>query len=244
MSKTINASTLKYWLIIPAAGTGQRMQSCTPKQYLKLAGKTILEHTLSVFEPMNQFAQVQLVLSPTDAIWDKLNVQSKLTINRVDGGAQRYDSVNNAVMDLDGKAHADDWVFVHDAARPCVSPTEIKSLIEALQTHPVGGLLGVPVRDTLKYVNSIHECERTVDRSNLYHALTPQVFRYAILRKALAHALSTQLEITDESSAVEALGLKPKMVLGQATNLKITTPEDLAFAELILKERARMGLDV
>jgi len=227
----------RVWLIIPAAGFGQRMQSCTPKQYLKIAGQTILEHTLSVFEDIPVFDQVILVLSKEDAYWKKLKVKSSLNITVVDGGEERYDSVLNGLIYLQEFASNDDWVFVHDAARPGLKKKDVDNLLNKLSNHPVGGLLGIPVKDTLKWVNAASEAERTIDRAQLWHALTPQVFRYDVLFAALDKAKSYAHKITDEASAVELNNLKPFMVEGSADNIKVTNPDDLALMELILKRR-------
>ena len=227
------------WLVIPAAGMGQRMQTCVPKQYLKVCGKTILEHTLSVFDQFPNFKQIVLVISPSDIYWKKLHIKTNTKLSTTKGGQQRFDSVLNGLTSIKDQAQDDDWVFVHDAARPCVSVDDITSLFEQLAENTVGGLLAKPVSDTLKLVNAENNCEKTIDRSNLWHALTPQVFRFKLLFDALTKAKSYAHKITDEASAVELYGASPKIVQGEASNIKVTMPDDLAMVEMILRQRQK-----
>ncbi len=227
----------KAWLIVPAAGMGQRMASCVPKQYMKIMGKTVIEHSLAVFEHFNNFKKIIIVLAKNDIYWQRLKLNSSIPIECVTGGKQRYDSVINALTYLKEYAADDDWVFVHDAARPCLQKSDVALLFSELEANPVGGILATPVKDTLKLSNADLESEKTVNRNNLWQALTPQVFRFKVLYKAMLAAKKYPHKITDEASAVECYGLKPKLVQGQSDNFKITLAEDIELAKLILKSR-------
>jgi len=207
-----------------------------PKQYLQLAGKTVIEHTLSRFAEHPKVSGIVIALSLQDKVWDSLQYQCSKTLIRVEGGAERCHSVLNALGELSGHAGERDWVLVHDAARPCLQEDDIDQLIRGLDSHPVGGLLAVPVRDTMKRSDNNGEVQQTVDRKNLWHALTPQMFRLGDLRDALAKAISDGVEVTDEASAMEYVGKQPKLVKGQWSNIKITHPEDLVLAEFYLEK--------
>jgi 2-C-methyl-D-erythritol 4-phosphate cytidylyltransferase len=225
----------QYWVVIPAAGSGSRMGSDIPKQYLPLNGKPVLAHTVERFLSHPDIAGVVVALSANDNYWSSLNLaHSKLTT--VEGGQERCYSVMNALNSLGQRVANNDWVLVHDAARPCLRDEDIDHLILELQNHPVGGILGVPVTDTVKRTNADNEIVDTVDRSHLWRAMTPQMFRLGMLKDAMEIAINNQQQITDEASAIELLGLSPKMVEGHADNIKITHPQDLALAELYLKE--------
>lgn len=221
---------------MPAAGIGSRMGAVCPKQYLPLAGKTVIENTLGRLLALPDIAGVVLALSEDDHYWTKLSLAQHPVIHRVRGGAERCHSVLNALEFLSAKASPDDWVLVHDAARPCVSLDNIIELIETVKDHPVGGILGVPVSDTLKQVES-ERIQLTADRSLLWHAQTPQIFRLELLRNCLKHALADEKVITDESSAIEAYGYQPIMVQGRSDNIKITRPEDLAIAAILIQQQ-------
>ena len=223
------------WVIIPAAGVGRRMGTNTPKQYLLLNEKTVIEHTLSVFDSHASVSEIIVAISENDEYWSSLNLTLSKSLHKVAGGKERCDSVLNALMFLKDKANADDWVLVHDAARPCLRTEDLNLLLEKCQTHAVGGILAVPVRDTMKRSvdNTITE---TVDRENLWHALTPQMFRFKLLKDSLESALMENKVITDEASAVELTGHQPLLIEGHADNLKITRPEDLALASFYLRQ--------
>jgi 2-C-methyl-D-erythritol 4-phosphate cytidylyltransferase len=217
---------------MPAAGIGARMQSSSlPKQYLPLANKTIIEHSLSRLLGVVEI--VALSLHPADQHWAELPLASHEKILTVSGGKERCDSVLNGLLALEHLAQEQDWVLVHDAARPCVTNESIQQLIAQIGDHGVGGILGVPVSDTLKYAAG-GEAIRTVDRSPLWQAHTPQMFRYGVLNNSLSLALAEGFQVTDEASALEFAGYQPRLIEDRRDNLKVTRPEDLAMAEAIL----------
>ncbi|MES9972555.1 MAG: 2-C-methyl-D-erythritol 4-phosphate cytidylyltransferase [Candidatus Thiodiazotropha sp.] len=224
------SNRMRCWAIVPAAGVGQRMGSAIPKQYLNLAGRRVIDHTLDRLLSHPGIEGVYLVLSPADELWQECDHADDPRIVRVEGGEERCHSVLNALESLQQQAAADDWVLVHDAARPCLCRSDLDNLIETLLDHPVGGLLGVPVRDTLKVVDSEGGVERTVSREGLWHALTPQMFRLGPLYQALEKAIADGALVTDDASAMELAGYHPLMVEGDAGNIKITRPEDLQLA--------------
>lgn len=228
----------RYWVIIPAAGVGKRMEASLPKQYLLLNNKTILEHTLQCFISHPLITKILLVLNSNDTIWPSLNFPHHEKLILVTGGERRCDSVLNALSHLQQFADDDDWVLVHDAVRPCLRHEDIDKLIEELADNRVGGLLGVPVRDTLKKVDENGKVIKTVDRENVWQALTPQMFRFGKLLNALQLAVSKDAATipTDEAAAIELTGEKPMMIQGRHDNIKITYPEDLLLAELILSK--------
>jgi 2-C-methyl-D-erythritol 4-phosphate cytidylyltransferase len=237
-------SKIKYWAVIPAAGAGSRMGPGKPKQYLPLAGKTVIGHSILRFCKHPLISGIVVALSPQDEYWDKLfgncaKAKCPKTVIRAEGGAERCHSVLNALEALAEQADEQDWVLVHDAARPCLHAEDIDCLINALSNHPVGGLLAVPVRDTMKRSDSKGEVQETVERENLWHALTPQMFRLGDLRDALSKAVSDGVEVTDEASAMEYVGKHPKLVTGKLDNIKITHPEDMALAEFFINQSKR-----
>lgn len=224
------------WVIIPAAGVGRRMGSDTPKQYLLLNDQTVIEHTLSVFDLHSSVSEIVVAVAKEDEYWAELNIKLSKPLHKVAGGKERCDSVLNALTFLQNKVHADDWVLVHDAARPCLRTEDLTFLLEECQSHAVGGILAVPVRDTMKRsVGNI--IKETVDREDLWHALTPQMFRFKLLKDALESALKKNNVVTDEASAMELAGYQPLLVEGHADNLKITRPEDLALASFFLAQQ-------
>lgn len=219
--------------IVPAAGVGSRMKADRPKQYLTLLGKTVLEHTLEQLLAHPNIAQVVVALSLDDPYFCDLPLANHPRVIRVNGGKERADSVLSA-LEYVCQHQLGEWVLVHDAARPCVTHADISQLIATAMAHPVGAILAAPVRDTMKRGDGLQQIEHTVDRSALWHALTPQMFRAEPLRAVLNTALQQQAVITDEASAFEWCGKKPALVTGRADNLKITQPEDLALAEFYL----------
>jgi len=232
---------MSIWAIVPAAGVGHRMGSAIPKQYLPLCGKPVIAHTLERIAQIEDLSGLLLVLHPDDQQFAEFfyaEAGAVETLEIVRGGDERCHSVLNAVLSLKTRAQPDDWVLVHDAARPCVRATDIDALVQALGSHPVGGLLARPVSDTLKQVNSNHEVLKTVDRSTHWQALTPQMFRFDILLRALSAAVASGDKITDDAAAVEALGLKPLVVPGSTDNIKITHESDLGLAECIIEQQA------
>jgi 2-C-methyl-D-erythritol 4-phosphate cytidylyltransferase len=224
-----------YWAIVPAAGVGSRMQQSIPKQYLKIAGKTILEHTLDKLTFHELIKGVVVAISNADQFWPNYQSLNNKKIITVEGGAERFQSVFNALQSLADKCKVNDWVLVHDAARPCLSSDDITKLISKVKDDDIGGLLATPVCDTMKRANSYGKVLHTSERQYLWHALTPQMFRYGMLMDALQSAISSDTVITDEASALEAKGFQPLLVEGSSNNLKITRPDDLALAEFYLK---------
>ncbi|MFG0380056.1 2-C-methyl-D-erythritol 4-phosphate cytidylyltransferase [Pseudomonas sp. zbq_18] len=219
-----------FWVVIPAAGIGSRMRADRPKQYLQLAGKTILEHTLDCFLEHPQLKGLVLSLAADDPFWPTLPGAADPRVQRANGGAERADSVLAGLLRLlELGAQPDDWVLVHDAARPNLAAEDLDKLLQELAGDPVGGLLAVPARDTLKRVGADGRVAETVDRSVIWQAYTPQMFRFAALHQALADARVAGVAITDEASALEWAGQAPKLVEGRADNLKITRPEDLEW---------------
>jgi 2-C-methyl-D-erythritol 4-phosphate cytidylyltransferase len=227
------------WAVVPAAGVGERMRASVPKQYLPLAGRRIIEHTLDVLLRHPLVDGVVVALSREDDWWPSVQLESRKPLRTVIGGPARCDSVRSALRSLRQRLLADDWVLVHDAARPCLSMEDLNRLIQVLIDDPVGGLLAVPVRDTMKRADPRGRVRRTEDRTDLWHALTPQMFRFGVLWSALQRAMARGVPVTDESMAVELAGLEPRLVRGRADNIKITRPEDLALAEAYLSPPRR-----
>ncbi len=234
-----------YWLVIPAAGSGQRFGATLPKQYQRLAGQTVLEHALCAFLGDDRLLGAVVALPADDRHFATLPLARHERLHVVVGGATRADSVRSALSRVGEMAVGDPWVLVHDAARPLVSHAEIDALLAALVDARApaaeGALLAVPVADTLKRCNVEGEVHETVDRQALWRAMTPQAFRYSKLHLALDTAYREGRTVTDESSAIEALGIRPRVVAGDPSNLKITEASDLGLAELILQ--ARLGSD-
>ena len=217
-----------FWALIPAAGIGSRMRADRPKQYLPLAGKSIIEHTLARFLEHPQLRAVVVSLAADDPYWPSLSCARDPRIQRADGGAERADSVLSGLLRLSELgAQAQDWVLVHDAARPNLARSDLNLLLGELAHDPVGGLLAVPARDTLKRAGADGRVQSTVDRSTIWQAFTPQMFRLGELQRALADALLAGVAITDEASAMEWAGQSPRLIEGRSDNLKVTRPEDL-----------------
>lgn len=230
----------RYWLVVPAAGVGQRMQANCPKQYLRLDNRFILDITLSRILDMTPFAGCVVALSPSDQWWPATQASQDPRVETCTGGEERVDSVMAALWALADRADpADeqDWVLVHDAARPCLHGDDLRRLRARLSDHSVGGLLAAPVTDTLKRIGPDHRAVvETVDRGQLWRALTPQMFRYGILVSALERAMASGHTVTDEASAVEFAGRIPEVVEGRSDNIKVTVPADLALAGFILSQ--------
>lgn len=227
----------RLWAVVPAAGVGSRMAASCPKQYLQLAGKTVIEQTLSTLLSVERLETIVVAISMDDGYWDSVEKKLPSRIQRADGGKERADSVLSGLKYLSEQADDNDWVLVHDAARPCVSRDEISRLIDQLKDEQVGGILALPLHDTLKKADG-DLIEKTIDRQKVWRALTPQMFRFGILKEALAKALETGAAITDESSAIELSGYRPKLVEGEPENIKITQPADLALAAFYLENKA------
>ena len=222
-----------FWAVIPAAGVGARMAADRPKQYLQLGGRTILEHSLGCFLDHPGLKGLVVSVASDDPFWPTLSCAADPRVVRVDGGRERADSVLNALLHLHALGASDeDWVLVHDAARPNLSREDLDKLLGELAYDPVGGLLAVPARDTLKKVDKQGRAVATVDRSLIWQAYTPQMFRLGALHRALADSLVADANITDESSAMEWAGLAPRLIEGRADNIKVTRPEDLEWLRL------------
>jgi len=211
------------------------MHSERPKQYLPLLGQPLIRHTLAVLCASPLIERVYVVLSVGDQEWDRHDWHAfdGRLVPLFCGGASRADSVLNGLRAIADEAAEADWVLVHDAARPCLAPWHIEALVRELIHDEVGGILAVPVADTLKREDSSHRIGATVPREGLWQAQTPQMFRYVMLKRALESAR----HVTDEASAIEAMGLRPRLVRGDPTNLKVTYPLDLHLAEWILQHR-------
>jgi 2-C-methyl-D-erythritol 4-phosphate cytidylyltransferase len=225
----------RHFAIVPAAGSGARLGANMPKQYLPLFGRPLVFHTLRALCEHPLLERVWVVIAPDDRWWhehDWLALGAKLEVLTC-GGASRAASVRNGLRAAQTVARDDDWVLVHDAARPCLSAALLDQLTTDLRDDPVGGILAVPVADTLKRADAGQRVVATVARDGLWQAQTPQMFRYGVLTRALAAAP----DVTDEAGAVEALGLRPRLVKGDPTNLKVTYPADLGVAEWILRGR-------
>lgn len=230
-----------YWALIAAAGQGTRMGTEVPKQYLKLSTKTVLEHTLDVFDGHEQISGIVVVLSAHDRFWEAAAFTNHKPLFTVTGGDERAKSVLNGLKFLEKKAQPQDWVLVHDAARPCLRSIDIDKLIQACQSVTQGGgILAMPVSDTIKKVDTNMNIIKTVDRNPLWRALTPQMFPINFLTQALSQVISQGLTMTDEAAAMEHIGHSVKVVPGHHDNIKITQPTDLGLAEFFLKQQGRI----
>ncbi|WP_219114322.1 2-C-methyl-D-erythritol 4-phosphate cytidylyltransferase [Janthinobacterium sp. UMAB-56] len=223
---------VRYFALIPAAGVGARMEAGSPKQYLPIAGKPMLRHALDAFLASPLIAHTYIVVSAEDGLIDTVVPEQGVTVLRC-GGATRMETILNALQALHGSLAAYDQVLVHDAARPGLTPALIAKLITEVGEHAAGGLLALPVVDTVKRAGPASVSAQTVPRDGLWLAQTPQMFSYALLHRALSEAADPHA-ITDDASAVEALGLAPRLVEGHPRNLKVTLPRDIHTAELYL----------
>jgi 2-C-methyl-D-erythritol 4-phosphate cytidylyltransferase len=242
---------MRYWLVMPAAGVGRRFGNTKPKQYAPLQGRTVIEWALAPFLADPSCAGVAVSLAAEDPYWgeiaDRLSNRPGRTPELIfaGGGIERSHSVRKGLAALAARADPDDWVLVHDAARPCLSSNDLQHLLTRLGSHRVGGLLATPAADTLKRAsgescaNAIPdpEIDQTVDRAGLWRALTPQMFRYEMLCDALDRTLATGRLPTDEAQAVEWTGARPVLVQGSAANIKITSADDLVLAAALLNAR-------
>lgn len=227
------------WGVVPAAGRGLRMGGEVPKQYLVLRGRSVLDHSVAALLGHGAVRAVVVAVAADDVRWRASAHTRDARVRWIEGGAERCHSVLNALRALAGEAGPEDWVLVHDAARPCLCPEDLAMLVATLADHPVGGVLGVPARDTMKRCAADGTVIATVERVGLWHAHTPQMFRYAALRGALETSIADGVLVTDESAAIERAGLAPRLVEGSPHNVKVTRPEDLALAELVLGQRER-----
>jgi 2-C-methyl-D-erythritol 4-phosphate cytidylyltransferase len=232
---------MRYWLVMPAAGAGRRFGPDTPKQYAPLEGRTVIEWALAPFLGDARCARIVVALAAADEHWARLPLRSRAL--SVVGGAERSESVRSALAALAAEARVDDWVLVHDAARPCLDTQDLERLVTRLAAHPVGGVLAVRVADTLKRARAAGEAddgcaiEATQERAGLWRALTPQMFRYGALCAALDQAHAASRSPSDEAQALEWAGARPLLIAGAASNLKVTTAADLVLAAAILRAR-------
>jgi 2-C-methyl-D-erythritol 4-phosphate cytidylyltransferase len=214
---------MRYYLVIPAAGSGRRFGSAVPKQYAALGSSTVIEHALAPFETDADCAGIVVAVAPDDDLWPAIAARRTRLVETAEGGEQRAHSVRNALRVLAAQARQDDWVMVHDAARPCLTAADVAMLKRELSSHPVGGLLAMPLADTLKRAlepgSHVTHVEETVDRHG--------------------HWRSQGRVPTDEAQAIEWSGQRPRLVAGRADNIKVTTGDDLALAAAILVTRAR-----
>lgn len=229
---------INIWAIVPSAGSGQRMQQSIPKQYLELHGRAVIEHTLSTLLSEARINSVIVCIAENDPYWPKLDCAHESNVFYTRGGATRSRSVFNGIKALAEQANKQDWVLVHDAARPCLSQAMLSAFIDQLIDDEVGGILALPSNDTVKQATSSEaesKIECTLDRSRIWYAQTPQMFRYGLLKKALKRAIKKDADITDEASAMERAGYRPRLIPGERRNLKITQPDDLELANLLIE---------
>jgi 2-C-methyl-D-erythritol 4-phosphate cytidylyltransferase len=230
---------MRYWLVMPAAGVGTRFGERIPKQYAALRGRTVIEWALAPFLGDGRCAGAAVALASGDTWWPKV-AERIPAVTVCQGGAERSESVRNGLLALNRRAKPDDWVLVHDAARPCLPMADLDRLIAQVEAHPVGGILAQPVADTLKRAvraDAAPAIETTVERTSLWRAGTPQMFRFGLLLAALDVALAGKRFPTDESQALEWQGHQPLLIDGSAANIKITTAADLALAHSLLAAR-------
>lgn len=227
----------QHWLVVPAAGIGQRMAADRPKQYLQIHHRFILDITLSRLLATGCFDGAVVPLHPDDTWFASTGSASDRRVRTCMGGADRSDSVLAGLAALSGEVDDNDWVLVHDVARPCLALEDLVRLMQTVENHAVGGLLAAPVTDTIKrQAPGVRQVAETVSREGLWRALTPQQFRYGMLKQALEEAGAQGRLVTDEASAMEMAGHAPLLVPGRADNIKVTVPEDLALAGWILQQ--------
>ncbi len=232
---------MHYWLVMPAAGIGSRFGEPIPKQYAEIRGRAVIDWALAPFLDDPRCRGAVVALAEGDARWERTASARRAHVVTARGGAERFLSVRRGLAALEGRAAPEDWVLVHDAARPCLAAADRDRLLERCAEHRVGGLLAAPVADTLKYCGAGESVERTADRAGLWRALTPQMFRCAALAAALDAAAAAGRSPTDESQALEWTGARPLRVEGSPSNLKITTAEDLAIASALVAGSAGGG---
>ena len=225
------------WALVPAAGSGRRFGGDIPKQYLQVAGRLLIEHTLDALLAHPRIDGVVVALAADDARWPGWSALHGKPVVACVGGGERGDSVLAALHALPGDVAGDALLLVHDAARPNLRASDIDGLIEVAEGHADGAILAAPVRDTLKRATADLGIARTESREGLWRALTPQAFRRDLLQRALESAKADGVLVTDEAMAVERLGRSPRLVEGREDNLKVTTPADLALAEFLLARK-------
>ncbi|MGB5835389.1 MAG: 2-C-methyl-D-erythritol 4-phosphate cytidylyltransferase [Thiohalocapsa sp.] len=239
MSLAPNGAT-RHWVLIPAAGVGKRFGGTVPKQYMELAGRMVIDHALGLFVDHPAVSGCVVVLGSEDEYWPDSRFAKHPRVRWAPGGRERCHSVGNGLDALAADADPEDWVLVHDAARPCLHSDDLDALIAGLRDEPVGALLALPVHDTVKQSSDGRQVDGTLPRSSLWRAFTPQAFGLGLLRRALAQAEVEGQLVTDDASAIELLGLKPRLIEGRSDNIKITRPEDLALARFFLQQQGRL----
>ncbi|ROS01026.1 2-C-methyl-D-erythritol 4-phosphate cytidylyltransferase [Sinobacterium caligoides] len=223
-----------YWFVVPAAGIGSRFGADKPKQYALIDEYCVIEHSITRLLQWRPSSQVVVAVAERDRWWSQLSISQDPRVNTVIGGGERAQSVFNALEFIQDRAGSNVWVLVHDAARPCVDSASLTRLEHRVQEEGSGGLLAIPVADTLKKASLQNTVRQTVDRSALWAAQTPQMFRFQPLFSALQQALMTGRIVTDEASALEYQGVEPVLVEGDCRNIKITRPEDIDLARFYI----------
>ncbi|HZF15605.1 MAG TPA: 2-C-methyl-D-erythritol 4-phosphate cytidylyltransferase [Steroidobacteraceae bacterium] len=224
----------RYWAVVPAAGTGSRFGGDAPKQYATIGGRTVIESSLAPLLEHPEISGIVLVLARGDERGSALAAGLAPKVTKATGGALRAESVRNGLLSLSERAREHDWVLVHDAARPCLPRADLDRLLVEVGDDPVGGILAAPLGDTVKQGAASGRIERTVERFGLWRALTPQMFRYGLLCRALDSALAAGMDVTDDAAAMERAGHQPRLIAGSAANIKVTRPEDLSIAAALM----------
>jgi len=227
-------TVLNYWAIVPAAGSGRRFGGERPKQFCRLGDQLVAQHSLARLLAITSIKKIIVPCDLDAPAWREVSAASHPRVERVAGGVERVHSVVRGLQAIEGQADPNDWVLVHDIARPCITPSDILKLIEQLHDNAVGGILATPVSDTLKQMTSDNMVACTPDRSLFRAAQTPQMFRYGLLLQALQVMLADGQMPTDEASAIEYAGQPVSVVEGRRDNIKITHREDLVIAEAIM----------
>lgn len=239
----MSKSASKLWAVVPAAGIGSRFCADIPKQFYQLNGQLVAQYTLNRLLSLSMIDRVYVPCDMTSAHWSQVPAVDSGRVRLLGGGENRAQSVFNGLLALQEFADQDDWVLVHDMARPCVTTDSVNQLIDSLSEHPVGGILALPVNDTLKKVSGEKLIVKTVERSQYWVAQTPQMFRFGLLMSAMQAMLQEGLIPTDEASAIEFAGHRPQVVEGRRDNIKITRREDLAVAAAILQNQGVKGCE-
>jgi len=222
------------YAIIVAAGSGQRFASDTPKQFLEIAGKLAIQHSIDAFDSMEEIQGIVLVMPKNQRLWQDIELKANKPLMYTTGGSSRAQSVLHGLLILEPSVTDNSWILIHDAARVCITQSDIKKLMSACKKQNQGGLLVKPINDTIKYSENGTHVKKTINRSKLKAALTPQMFPFKQLLEVLEK--SNSATITDEASAFEQAGIMPLMVNGRSDNIKITYIEDLLLAEFILRK--------
>lgn len=228
--------------LVPAAGLGKRINSFYPKQYLKIAGKTVIEHTLYFLLKQKKFSKIIISIRKNDNLFNKLKISKNKRVKTVIGGKTRADSVLSGLKYISNISKLKNcWVLIHDAVRPFLNQKDINNIFQFIEKNNFshGGILGTPVKDTIKRTNK-EKIIYTIKRKELWHALTPQFFPLKIIKKCLIKSLNKEVDIKDESSALEYCGYYPELIKGKSSNFKITQPEDLKLAEFYFSKNSNI----